>query len=100
MGYQTPKSKDYGVHNGDSCLGNQRLIDRQFEEIQQLKQKLQVNRRKSKAGFLLVPPRQVHKFRLKPIDERKIKLKKAAGKLEMAELDDNYCAKVKPMNVD
>lgn len=51
MGYQTPKSKDFGVNNCESCFEKQRLIDRQFEEIQQLKQKLQVNQRKSKAGF-------------------------------------------------
>lgn len=51
MGYEKPKSKDYGVNNCESCFEKQRIIDRQFEEIQQLKQKLQVNQRKSKAGF-------------------------------------------------
>lgn len=51
MSYQTPKSKDYGVNNCEGCLEKQRIIDRQFEEIQQLKQKLQVNQRKSKIGF-------------------------------------------------
>jgi transposase len=49
--YQTPKNKDYGVNNCESCFEKQRVIDRQFEEIQQLKQKLQVNQRKSKVGF-------------------------------------------------
>lgn len=51
MGYEKPKSRDYGVNNCESCFEKQRIIDRQFEEIQQLKQKLQVNQRKSKAGF-------------------------------------------------
>ena len=51
MSYQEPKNKDYGVNNCESCLEKQRIIDRQFEEIQQLKQKLQVNQRKTKAGF-------------------------------------------------
>ncbi len=51
MGYETPKSKDYGVNNCESCFEKQRIIDRQFEEIQQLRQKVQVNRRKSKEGF-------------------------------------------------
>lgn len=51
MDYQTPKSKDFGVNNCESCFEKQRIIDRQFEEIQQLKQKLQVNQRKSQAGF-------------------------------------------------
>lgn len=51
MGYQVPKNKDYGINNCEGCLEKQRIIDRQLEEIQQLKQKLQVNQRKSKAGF-------------------------------------------------
>lgn len=51
MSYQEPKSKDYGVNSCEGCLAKQRVIDRQFEEIQRLKQKLQVNERKSKAGF-------------------------------------------------
>lgn len=61
MGYQTPKSKDYGVNKCESCLEKQRIIDRQFEEIQQLKQKLQANQRKSKAGFfgLSTPSSQI-----------------------------------------
>lgn len=51
MSYQEPKKKDFGVNTCEGCLEKQRLIDRQFEEIQQLKQKLRVNERKSKEGF-------------------------------------------------
>ena len=51
MSYQEAKSKDYGINNCDGCLAKQRQIDRQFEEIQQLKQKLNVNQRKLKDGF-------------------------------------------------
>ena len=51
MSYQESKLKDYEVNNCDGCLAKQRLIDRQFEEIQQLKQKLNVNQRKLKDDF-------------------------------------------------
>ena len=51
MSYQEPKSKDYGVNNCEGCLAKQQVIDRQFEEIVRLKQKLQVNQRKSTNGF-------------------------------------------------
>jgi len=51
VSYQEAKSKDYGVNNCEGCLEKQRIIDRQFEEIQQLKQKLNVNQRRLKDGF-------------------------------------------------
>jgi hypothetical protein len=51
VSYQEPKTKDYGVNNCESCLEKQRIIDRQFEEIQRLKQKVRANERKSKEGF-------------------------------------------------
>ena len=51
MGYQEPKSRDYGVNNCEGCLEKQRIIDRQLEDIQRLKQKLRVNERKSTEGF-------------------------------------------------
>lgn len=51
MSYEPPKNTDYGVNLCEGCLEKQRLIDRQFEEIQQLKQKLKVNQRKSAQGF-------------------------------------------------
>jgi transposase len=51
VSYQEPKNKDLGINTCESCLEKQRLIDRQIEEIQQLKQKLRVNERKSKEGF-------------------------------------------------
>lgn len=51
MGYQEPKAKDYGVNNCDGCLEKQRLIDRQYEEITRLKQKLSQNQRTTKEGF-------------------------------------------------
>lgn len=51
VSYQEPKNKDYGVNNCEGCLEKQRVIDRQLEEIQRLKQKLRVNERKSAEGF-------------------------------------------------
>lgn len=51
MSYQEPKSKDYGVNLCDGCLDKQREIDRLKEENQRLKQKLNLNQRKSKEGF-------------------------------------------------
>ena len=51
MSYQESKAKDYGVNLCEGCFEKQRLIDRQFEEIQQLKQKLNVNQRRLKDGF-------------------------------------------------
>lgn len=51
MSYQEPKAKDYAVNSCDGCLHRQRIIDRQLEEIQRLKQKLNANRRKSAKGF-------------------------------------------------
>lgn len=51
MGYQEPKSRDFGVNNCDSCLEKQRIIDRLSEENLRLKQKLNQNQRKSKEGF-------------------------------------------------
>ncbi len=51
MSYQEAKNKVYGVNNCDGCLEKQGVIDRQFEEIQQLKQKLNLNQRKLKDGF-------------------------------------------------
>jgi len=51
VSYQEPKAKEYGVNTCDGCLEKQRLIDRQVEEIQRLKQKLNLNQRKLKEGF-------------------------------------------------
>ena len=51
MSYQESKSKDYGVNNCEGCLEKQRVIDRQFEEIGRLKQKLHLNRRNESEGF-------------------------------------------------
>ena len=51
MGYQEPKSRDYGVNNCDGCLEKQRIIDRLQEENLRLKQKLNQNQRKIKEGF-------------------------------------------------
>lgn len=51
MSYAAPKAKDYGVNNCDGCLAKQQIIDRQFEEIQRLKQKLYVNERRLTEGF-------------------------------------------------
>ncbi len=43
MNYQESKTKDYGVNNCEGCLEKQR-VDRQFEEIERLRQKLNTNR--------------------------------------------------------
>ena len=51
MSYQESKAKDYGVNLCEGCFEKQRLIDRQFEEIQRLKQKLNVNQRRLEDGF-------------------------------------------------
>ncbi len=51
MSYKTPKAQDYGVNDCASCLDKQREIDRLKEEIQQLRQKICANQRKSKEGF-------------------------------------------------
>lgn len=51
MGYQEPKSRDYGVNNCDGCLEKQRVIDRLHEENLRLRQKLNQNERKIKEGF-------------------------------------------------
>jgi transposase len=51
VGYQEPKSRDYGVNNCDGCLEKQREIDRLKEENQRLKQKLNLNERKRTEGF-------------------------------------------------
>lgn len=51
MSYQEPKTTDYGVNACKSCFEKQRVIDRQLEEIQRLKQKLNVNQRKATNGF-------------------------------------------------
>lgn len=51
MSYQEPKSRDYGVNNCESCLEKQRVIDRQFEEIQRLRQKLNIKQRDDLQGF-------------------------------------------------
>ena len=51
MSYREPKTKDYGVNLCEGCLEKQLKIDRQFEEIQRLKQKLNTNERKSEQGF-------------------------------------------------
>ena len=61
MSYQEPKSKDYGVNSCEGCLAKQQVIDRQFEEITRLKQKLRINERKSTDGFfgLSTPSSQI-----------------------------------------
>ena len=46
-----PKSKDYGVSLCEGCLDKQREIDRLKEEVQQLRQKVCANQRKSAVGF-------------------------------------------------
>ena len=51
MGYQEPKTRDYGINLCDGCLEKQREIDRLKEENQRLKQKLNLNQRKLKEGF-------------------------------------------------
>lgn len=51
MSYEKPKTGDYGVNNCESCLEKQRVIDRQFEEIQRLKKKININRRTGLQGF-------------------------------------------------
>lgn len=51
MSYQESKTRDYGVNLCEGCFEKQRTIDRQFEEIQQLKQKLNANQRRLKDGF-------------------------------------------------
>jgi len=51
VSYQELKTKDYGVNLCDGCLEKQREIDRLKEENQRLKQKLNLNQRKSKQGF-------------------------------------------------
>ena len=51
MSYQEPKRKDYGVNLCEGCLAKQREIDRLKEEVQQLRQKLNQNQRRSKEGF-------------------------------------------------
>ena len=80
MSYQEEKSKDYGVNNCEGCLAKQRVIDRQFEEIQQLKQKLQVNQRKLKEGFfgLSTPSSQIP---LKDNSASEKQAKKGGGQL-------------------
>lgn len=103
MDYQRPKSKDYGVNNCESCFEKQRIIDRQFEEIEQLKQKLQVNQRKSKVGFFgsSTPSSQIP---LKANSLAENQAKKGGGKLghagvgrqifSAAEADERRVAKV------
>lgn len=61
MSYQEPKNTDYGVNSCEGCLAKQQVIDRQFEEINRLKQKLRVNQRKSAEGFfgLSTPSSQI-----------------------------------------
>jgi len=51
VSYQEPKVRDYGVNLCEGCLKKQREIDRLKEEVQRLKQKLNLNKRKSQQGF-------------------------------------------------
>lgn len=51
MSYETPKGKDYGVNLCSGCFEKQRIIDRQFEEIERLKKKLNANQRRLTEGF-------------------------------------------------
>jgi transposase len=51
VGYEEPKTRDYGVNLCEGCLDKQREIDRLKEENQRLRQKLSQNQRKIKAGF-------------------------------------------------
>lgn len=50
-GYQQRKNQDYGVQLCEGCLEKQREIDRLKEEIQQLRVKLSIKKRKDKEGF-------------------------------------------------
>jgi transposase len=49
--YQPAKSHDYSVNTCQGCLEKQREIDRLKEEIQQLRVKLSIRKRKDKEGF-------------------------------------------------
>lgn len=51
MSYQEPKARDHGVNLCDGCLEKQREIDRLKEEVQRLRQKLNLNQRQSQEGF-------------------------------------------------
>ena len=51
MRYKQATGKDYGVNACAGCLAKQRVIDRQGEEIIQLKQKLRLRERKVTEGF-------------------------------------------------
>lgn len=51
MGYQEPKTSDYGVNLCEGCLEKQREIDRLKEENLRLKQKINQNLRKTNEGF-------------------------------------------------
>jgi len=49
--YQQAKSHDYGVNLCEGCFEKQREIDRLKEEVQQLRTKLSIKKRKDKEGF-------------------------------------------------
>ncbi len=51
MHYQPARSHDYGINACPGCFEKQRVIDRLEEEIQQLRMKLSVQKRKDKEGF-------------------------------------------------
>jgi hypothetical protein len=51
VSYQEPKNRDYGVNLCDVCLEKQCEIDRLKEEVGRLRQKLNLNQRRSKEGF-------------------------------------------------
>jgi transposase len=49
--YQPPQTSAYGISLCEGCLEKQREIDRLTEEIQQLRVKLSIRKRKDKEGF-------------------------------------------------
>jgi len=51
MQYQPARSHDYGINACPGCFEKQREIDRLNEEIQQLRMKLSVQKRKDREGF-------------------------------------------------
>jgi transposase-like protein len=80
VSYQEPKSKDYGVNLCEGCLEKQREIDCLKEENQRLKQKLNLNQRKSKEGFFgsSTPSSQIP---VKPNSLAENQAKKGGGQL-------------------
>ncbi len=53
MQYQPARRHDYGINAYPGCFEKQRETDRLKEEIQQLRMKLSVQKRKDREGFRL-----------------------------------------------